>query len=64
MSRVDPELFRQLTAVIEDELEAQAGMQRSTHNLSDLVADVLLDYFDIEVRTDVVFDLDEDGRLR
>ena len=64
MSRVDPELFRQLAAVVEDELEAQAGMHRSTRDLSDLVADVLFDYLDVEVRTGVVFDLDEDGRLR
>ena len=47
---VDRELLRQLIGVIAWELDAQVGVNRSIEKMPPLVADTILDYFDVRLK--------------
>jgi hypothetical protein len=44
------EVFDQLRRVIAWEMHAQAGMQRAVEEMPPLIADTMLDYFDITLK--------------
>ena len=50
---VDREVVQQLIAVIAWELDAQAGVNRPIEKLPVLVADTILDYFDVRLKPGV-----------
>lgn len=53
------EVFDQLRRVIEWEMRAQAGVERAVDAMPPLIADSLLDYFDVTLKPGV--DLSELG---
>lgn len=48
--RARAEVFDQLRRVIAWEMEAQVGMARAVEEMAPLIADTLLDYFDIALK--------------
>lgn len=46
------EVFNQLRRVIAWEIEAQIGVKRRIEDMPPLIADTLLDYFDITLKPD------------
>jgi hypothetical protein len=51
--QVRAEIFEQLRWVIARELEAQVGVQRAVDEMPPLIADTVLDYFDVAVKPGV-----------
>ncbi|MGA5305967.1 hypothetical protein ACPCHT_39185 [Nucisporomicrobium flavum] len=49
----DDEILQQLTAVIAWEMEAQAGIQRPLSEMPELIADSILDHFEVRLRPGV-----------
>jgi hypothetical protein len=46
------EVFEQLRRVIAWEIDAQGGVERRVEDMPPLIADTLLDYFDIALKED------------
>ncbi|MBC2935174.1 hypothetical protein [Nocardioides sp. zg-1228] len=53
MSTDRAEVIEQLRRVIAWEIEAQVGVQRAAEEMPPLIADTLLDYFDVAIRPGV-----------
>jgi hypothetical protein len=51
--QVDRDLMQRLVAVIAEELEPQAGMERRPERVPMLVADAVLDHFDVRAKPDL-----------